>query len=299
MTFKHLIILSLFVFSLTACEQPVLFEDPQKTEDTTTGNVTLNITVPENISFENADDSDAADTRTAKYLSDVCTHLNLVVYDGDSKVRTINQKKGDNGFGTVTLQLPEGTYQIVILGHSCDGNATFTALDKISFPNNRVSDTFYYYGTLTVDSEEDDATHDLTLERAVAMFRLVITDDMPSNVRKMKFYYTGGSSTFSALSGRGSVNSRQTVNMDVNGEQMFEVYTFPHDNTGKLKMTVTALDASDNIVQEHIFEDVPIQLNHITNYKGEFFGNSNAKSASGSVRFIVDDEWAATDEYTF
>jgi len=66
------------------------------------------------------------------------------------------------------------------------------------FPNNKVTDTFYYYGDLVVTTEVQ--SYDLTLTRAVAMFRLVLTDDeMPSNVAKMKFYYLGGSSSTIAL----------------------------------------------------------------------------------------------------
>ncbi len=48
-------------------------------------------------------------------------------------------------------------------------------------------------------------SYDLTLTRAVAMFRLVLTDEeIPSNVAKLKFYYVGGSSTFSPKDGYGA-----------------------------------------------------------------------------------------------
>ena len=43
------------------------------------------------------------------------------------------------------------------------------------------------------------------------MFRLVLTDEeIPATVAKLKFYYTGGSSTFSPRDGYGCVNSKQT-----------------------------------------------------------------------------------------
>ena len=65
----------------------------------------------------------------------------------------------------------------------------------MTFPNNKVTDTFFYYGDLVVGTEKQ--SYDLTLTRAVAMFRLVLTDDeIPSTVAKLKFYYLGGSSTF-------------------------------------------------------------------------------------------------------
>ena len=87
-----------------------------------------------------------------------------------------------------------GTCQLVVIAHCCDGSATITSTEKVTFPSNKVTDTFYYYGYLVVTDARN--SYDLTLIRAVAMFRLVLTDeDIPSNVTRMKFYYTCGSSS--------------------------------------------------------------------------------------------------------
>jgi len=177
--------------------------------------------------------------------------------------------------------------------------ATISSPEKITFPNNRVSDTFYYYGTLTVGSEPQ--TYDLQLSRCVAMFRLIITDDIPSDVSSFKFYYTGGSSTFSATAGYGCVNSRQTVTLTASASQKtYEVYTLPKAETGTLKMTVTALDASGNTVAEQVFEDVPVTVNQITQYQGAFFssGGGSADSKS-SWNLTADGEWASESEYAY
>lgn len=98
------------------------------------------------------------------------------------------------------------------------------------------------------------------------MFRLVLTDEeIPGNVAKMKFYYTGGSSTFSPASGVGCVNSKQTEYRTVADDGVYEIYTMPHTEEDVLtKLTVTALDANDNIIKERIFEDVPVVRNQVT-----------------------------------
>ena len=121
-----------------------------------------------------------------------------------------------------------------------------------------MTDTFYYYGDLVVTSEVQ--SYDLTLTRAVAMFRMVLTDDeIPSTVAKFKFYYTGGSSTFSPSTGYGCVNSKQTeIRTVADGVTTFDIFTLPHTEDDVLtKLTVTALDANDNTVKERIFENVP------------------------------------------
>lgn len=77
-----------------------------------------------------------------------------------------------------------------------------------------------------------DSSYNLELKRAVSKFRLIVDDSIPSDVVQMKFYYTGGSSTFNPVSGYGCINSRQTefrvVTSEMHGKGcQFEVFTFP------------------------------------------------------------------------
>ena len=234
-------------------------------------------------------------TRAETDIAKLCSRLHFVVFQGGERVKMITQQSGDKNFGTVSLTLTEGSYVFAVLAHSCSGNATITNLQKITFPNNVVSDTFYTYGEITIDGSGSQE-YDLTLERTVAMFRLKITDDIPANVAKMKFYYTGGSSTFSAETGFGSVNSKQTVNLTpadgvkVDGGTQFDVYTFPHAMSGELKMTITALDASNNAVKEMVFENVPVQMNTITLYEGSFFGDAKGTTESNLLQIKANGE---------
>ena len=171
----------------------------------------------------------------------------------------------------------------------------------MTFPNNKVTDTFYYYGDLVVTSEVQ--SYDLTLTRAVAMFRMVLTDeDIPSTVTKFKFYYTGGSSTFSPSAGYGCVNSKQTeIRTFAEDVTTFDIFTLPHTEEDVLtKLTVTALDANDNTVKERIFENIPVTRNQITRYTGSFFGNGGSGGSSdGTFRLTADPDWDSVNGYTF
>ena len=288
---RNMAILLLSVI-FTACEKP-FFDDRENAPAEPDANVTIRVSGYEMVPFDNY----LVESRAAQSVTQLCSRLQFVIFDGETKVNSVSQKVGDEGFGTVSLNLQEGTYRLVIIAHNCDGNATVTQADKITFPSNKVTDTFSYCENITVSAQP--ATYDVQLKRAVAMFRLTITDALPDEVKKMKFYYIGGSSTFDATTGRGNVNSRQTVNIvPTEGQQQFEVYTFPHDETGKLKMTVTALGSADNTIQERLFEDVPIQRNVITQYKGQFFGSSSTP-ASHEFKMTADGEWAQTNEQNF
>ncbi|MBR6904740.1 MAG: FimB/Mfa2 family fimbrial subunit, partial [Bacteroidales bacterium] len=166
---------------LAACEKPLLGEDAVG-DSPTDANVILRFTQFEQEAF----------TRAATDITSLCSRLNIAIFNSEgTKVKTVAQKEGDSDYGTVALSLAEGTYQLVVIAHNCEGSATITSTEKVTFPNNKVTDTFYYYGDLVVTSETQN--YDLTLTRAVAMFRLVLTDeDIPSAVAKFKFYYTGG-----------------------------------------------------------------------------------------------------------
>ena len=286
----------LFALALlaAACEKPVIDEDLVATKD---ANVILHFKQFEQEAF----------TRAATDITELCSRLNIALFDAEgTKVKTVAQKEGDSSFGTVALTLTAGTYRLVVIAHNCDGSATITSTEKVTFPNNKVTDTFYYYGDLVVT--EAKQSYDLTLTRAVAMFRLVLTDEeIPSNVAKLKFYYVGGSSTFSPKDGYGCVNSKQTEVRTVPAVFVsgtaFDIYTLPHTESDVLtKLTVTALDANDNTVKERIFENVPITRNQITRYTGSFFGSGGSGSSSssdGTFHLTADPDWDSVNGYTF
>ena len=284
----------LFALALlaAACEKPVLDEDLVATKD---ANVILHFKQFEQEAF----------TRAATDITELCSRLNIALFDADgTKVKTVAQKEGDSSYGTVALTLASGTYKLVVIAHNCDGSATISSTEKVTFPNNKVTDTFYYYGDLVVT--EAKQSYDLTLTRAVAMFRLVLTDEsVPSKVAKLKFYYLGGSSTFSPKDGYGCVNSKQTeirpVPSGYAAGMSFEIYTLPHTEEDVLtKLTVTALDANDNILKERTFENIPIIRNQVTRYTGSFFGSGGTgDTGSGTFRLTADPDWDAVNGYAF
>ena len=273
-------------WTLTACEKAILSESSAKEPSAdANANVVLRFHQYEQEDF----------TRASTAITDICSRLNIAVFSADgTKVKTLAQKEEDANYGTVALALQPGTYKLVVMAHNCDGSATITSVEKVTFPNNKVTDTFYYYGDLTVTGETQ--THDLTLRRAVAMFRLVLTDELlPDNVVRFKFYYLGGSSTFSPAAGYGCVQSKQTELRPLADDGVYEIYSLPHTEEDVLtRLTVTALDAADNIVSEREFEDIPITRNKVTKYTGEFFnGSGGGNTASGGdFRLTADPEWS-------
>ena len=256
----------------------------------TKGNLVVNVFEIEHTPFS------AFITRTPP--AEVCTRINFAVYSLDgTRIKQVNQQLGDAGFGTASFKLSEGDYFLTVVAHSSNGNPTMTDPTCIKFTNAQgYSDTFLCSGNITIGDEPQEMS--VSLNRIVALCRFVTTDDIPTDVSKLKFYYTGGSGAFDAQTGLGCVNSKQTIIFDLSdGQTQFDLYTFLHDTEGTIHLTVTALDGDDNVLNERTF-DVPLQQNHITWLTGAYFNGSVASSAN-ITSININTSWAGEEHITF
>jgi len=296
MTKTNNLLLIAAVLCLTACEKPLVGATDDADDNTEEGfQLVFN-------SHYSMTPFGSGDVRAS--VSDAATRLDIAVYDSSgTRIRKEAQELGDAGFGTFKVSLPKGNYSVAMIAHSGSNAATTTQRDKITFANNKLTDTFLYYADIAVNA---DHTYDVTLNRVVAMVRFIVEDATPSNVAQMKFYYTGGSSTLDATTRLGCVNSKQTELRDVDsanqsGGATYEVYTFPH-STGDnetLKLTVTAQDASGSTLYENVYASVPVKTNYITQYKGVFFNGSTTGSNAQGYNLSVANTWTSTNSYSY
>ena len=222
-----------------------------------------------------------------------CGRLNFAIFKDDERLKVVNQTADQPNFGRVLRDIEPGVYRIVVLGHNGLGNASISSPEKIKFKDNKVTDTFYYYGTIEVVGT---SSFDIPLKRAVAKCQIVVRDRIPSTVSQMQFKYTGGSSTFDAVSGYGCVNSRQTENRvihapDEYGTTKFDLYTFPHQPKDLLSITVMALNSSGDILSSHVINDVEVNINKLTSCEGKLFESTSEGSSDGDFMVTTRDEW--------
>lgn len=277
--------------ALTSCEKAIIDEDnaePQTSQEAN-ANVTIRISNVKQVGYNQQ-------TRALVDITGYSSRLNFVLYKDGEKVKSLSQMQGDEGYGQVAFSLMPGTYKVLVLAHSSKGNPTLADPEAIKFDNSiSYSDTFYYYGDITVGYQA--ATHDLTLTRATSLLRFIIDDELPTDLYRIKLLYTGGSGVLNAVTGYGgNVDSRQEKLYRVDGYTApltLPIYTFLQEDEGTLNVTVTAMDESNNVILERKFTDIPMKRNMITEYRGAFFEHDNAFTLTAET------DWGGTIEATY
>ena len=233
---------------------------------------------------------------------DAFSKLNVQLFTADgskvfSKVKT--QNAGDSGFGSLSLDLADGTYTVVAVGHSSVNSATIKSPELVQFTasnGTKVSDTFCACQRIEVAA---GTSYSLTMERVTAMFRLTMEDEpIPDGVTKLVFDYTGGSANFNPTTSEGCTKSTQSETRMFTGLGEYEVFTFPYmADSCRVRMTISALDAAGHTIHTRTFESVPMVRNRITEYRGRFFSDTSDPWAVVLLKFTANTTWDGI--YTF
>lgn len=303
-------LLLMLVATLTSCEKFALDDSGTNSHDAN-ANVIIHASVAKNNSTgtrsgeedEEGLDEEGLDEEDeeieGKPLEDYCSRLSIAIFDGEEKVKTLNLKAED-GYEDIGINLDAGKYRMVAIGHNGSGNCTISSPEKVKFYKNKMTDTFFYYGTFNVIDGEDTDDY-ILLNRAVAQFKVHISDaTIPAEAHSIKFYYTGGSSTLDAVTGYGCVQSRQTESFKLQeGKRDYSVYTFPREENKGLKMTINIQDANAQSIKEYSKEGVPVKRNNITltniSIKDHTISDPDQKedgdSGKGNLGFTVNPDW--------
>jgi hypothetical protein len=213
------------------------------------------------------------------------------------KVKT--QTRDDDDFGTLSVGVVAGTYTVVAVGHSSPVTPTIKSPDMVQFTAKdgiKNSDTFAYCGNVTIDA--DHTSHELRMNRMTAMVMFELTDDtLPESYAGVRAEYTGGSANFNPTTSEGCTKSTQSELRDKNALYFF---TFPYlSDEGKLKITISALDADQNVLTTKTLPDVPVTRNRITHCQGTLFGDGDFTIYQTALGISVNTDWDGEDYYQF
>jgi len=310
-TFSRLAsLILLLALVLTSCEKFSLDESGGKSHDANT-NVIIHVSANKKSTNKNSPKTktqsrtQAEEEEENKPLEDYCCRLSIAIFDGAEKVKTLNLTAEKDGYEDIELYLDKGEYRMVAIGHNGSGNCTISSPEKVKFYKNKMTDTFFYYGRLSV-KEGEDTEEEITLNRAVAQFKVHITDaTIPAEAHSIKFYYTGGSSTLDATTGYGCVNSRQTETFKLDeGIRDYSVYTFPHEENNGLSMSISILDAEAKSIKEYTKNNIPVERNYITKSDISIKNNTISdpdkdENNDNGLGFTINPDWAGEIDVSF
>lgn len=206
-------------------------------------------------------------TRAA--VADYATRLDVWIYDGDTEVQAVHQQSTDEGFASLSVQLEKSkTYTVYAVAHKAAGAATLNN-GVVSWPDDKVTHSFFYSQSF---SPATTTTLSCLMERIVGNFRLEVTDKVPEGVARMTIDM-GVSPTRWNVEGYGeNAVSRVSSFTPAGGSSpTLSVFMLAGNDEEKRDMTVTAYDGEDAVVQQRVFEDVPIRAGYRSTYRGAFF----------------------------
>ena len=277
-------------FLCAACEKYVAEEGTQSESKVIDGNLVVKAECVVTRAGETEENQESLP------LKDRFTRMTMVLYQDDVRVDYVNQENSDPGFGTMSVDLDPGTYQLVVLAHSGQRSPTTTNCHKISF-SAPLTDVFSYYGDVVIGKEASKITVQLT--RAVAKIQLNITDEIPEGVSFFNYIYKGASVSFDPATQIGVVSStRRNVEIEkAEGVKTFELYTFVSSDNQTVDWDFAGYSESNEVIGSMKFSDIPVSLRKVTKIDSRVF--DGVIEGPTDITFTFDDTWDGVVDYTF
>ena len=283
-----LLIIAALLFA--ACEKYVVEDVAQTESKVVDGNLVVKA---ECVVTKAAGDDDE---QVSLPLNKRFIRMSMVLYQNDVRVDYVNQVNTDKDFGTMSVDLEPGTYQLVVLAHSGQRSPTTTNCHKISF-SAPLTDVFSYYGDVVVGKEASKITVQLT--RAVAKIQLNITDEIPADVSFFNFIYKGASVSFDPATKIGLASStRRNVEIEkVDGVKTFEFYTFVTGDDQLVDLDIAGYSEAKDILGAKKFPGISVGLRKVTKIDSPVF--DGVIEGPTDISVTVDDTWDGLIDYTF
>ena len=283
-----LLIIATLLFA--ACEKYVAEEGTQSESKVVDGNLVVKAECVVTRAGETENEQEALP------LAERFTHMSMVLYQDDVRVDYVNQTNTDEDFGTMSVDLEPGTYQLVVLAHSGQRSPTTTNCHKISF-SAPLTDVFSYYGEVVVGKAANKITVQLT--RAVAKIQLNITDDIPAAVSFFNFSYKGASVSFDPATKIGLASStRRNVEIEKeDGVKTFEFYTFVTGDDQTVDLDIAGYYATKDVIGAKKFPGITVGLRKVSKIDSPVF--DGVIEGPTDISVTVDDTWDGVINYTF
>ena len=276
---KHLIAALIAGLVTTGCQQPEL---PETTTVQNPNLTTVNLRVPQ---FTITTQS-FGPTRAYADVKTLVSRIDLwAISDGDTL--QVHQSSADDDFGNISFEVDRTReYHLYAVAHKGAGQAEL-ADSIISFPADKVTHSLWYATTFRPDTTQQLDCH---MNRMVGQFFLDTTDAAPEELHTLRFLLPATYTRWT-LSGHGCHSTQRTHDVTISsrradGSLGCSLYIIAADTEATYDITVQALDAQGQLLQQREFADVPIQNGYKTSARGQFF-----TAATTRINLTVQTDW--------
>lgn len=236
-------------------------------------------------------------------------HINYIIFNSSGDVMyTKSTKRGDAGFGTIHETLPKGNYLFSFIANNGDlsanpmkmvtkGNYYQSDSTYISYPANRVEDTFFY--TSSLYNVYKDETHSIKLERAVGRVEVIITDNIPSNAHRLEIAMHKGTN-------RLSINSKSSWTTGRDSDIMTISHLFSRAEKGTSNFTIAfnsfhtaggylqayCYDSANKLIASKTIQ-IPLSItpSYLYRFSGSLFSGAGIASAEQDFNITIDKDF--------
>ncbi len=241
--------------------------------------------------FESTIESiDKAKTRAddnASSLKQSFSRLDVAIFPANStntKVYRYHQVATEDGFGSLSVQLPVGSYMLIAIASKAEAEINIESTKVATFPSDRVTDMAYTYQELDVTNSTNTAN--CALKRSLSCFKLQSTDDAYDDLGSLKITIEGKwGNAFDPTTGYGIANGTKTYTKTwpitktegkKTGQLNGSVYVLIPDEKGVFTIDAEVATTDGTVRKKVHFDNVTLEQNHITTYTGPLFTTSSA-----------------------
>lgn len=223
-----------------------------------------------------ADDADSKSWK--KYFKRLDIAIFPVDESKNASVYHVKQLSTDSDYGTLSIRLPIGEYTMVAVASKSDTGVSIESPSLATFLGDAAVDMAYVCQAIHVKSGTTSAN--CLLKRSLTKMVLQSSDALASNVGKVEITYKGFlSKSFNPTTGYGVKGETEETfsksftfaDGDKGRTVLLSFYSFIPEDVEQISVGVKVYDVQGEILKELLFDNVKLQLNHVTTYKGPLF----------------------------
>ena len=221
----------------------------------------------------------------------------------DSCALVAKQTDADDSFGVVSMQLSYGSHRLAFVASRGEGSDVDVKNGRIEWT--KVKDTFWAVEDVEI-AKGGAAEMSVTLKRVVSRIRVLMSDVVPQNMKKMRIAANGWYKGIDVRTGEavGSLPSvdavAETSEVDIPSVYVgtskrlaVSLWSIGKSERWTQDLTISALDENGENIGETVCSDVPMERNRVTNVTGYFLSGGKL----GNI--LVDDGWDEGIDFEF